>query len=1387
MKERILTALDIDNNIKSIYKKLDEDVIFFNKARIRKKLKFLRDELKIKNENLPDDKKEELTKEEIQEIKDKISEDSESKRFRDAHEIDLKIKAKNLSVMRQTLMGLNELNEFSSEIERMGIQNIHNYFDFKDLMNQVSVNNKRLVEIIDIRKNNIDNFIKTFSKNKIIFDEIDLLLNIRDLYKINEDTDSIELYVKYNMDNNIDFSNRLGELYLKRYLEGDFATNIINEFAKDTILDNNGITKIIANNRILGLLLISGMSDSENEKTNQRLTFISNNSVTCYSNMWINNTNNKITYTTRTLGELLIQITNSDLVHVEKQYREQIYMTYDGLRPSSNDYHKWNGLQVYDIDLKEYEGNIEYLKLRLFDMLKEFHWFLWICKSASGKGIHIYTKVSPPHHVYINVADNERISKYWYNINYTHKVSIIYSMLYSLHIDKKNSVNFGELIDNYECKFLDNIVRRITAGIRLTYDKNPLVNNNFLDLHVCIGLCQTMKGWNYKDDITKVFFRNTKFNNEFQKTIYDLSFDLMQTDVSVMDAEKEKLNKTIMTLGIDLLELQALPRNKINYTSRFNVCNTLASLYGKDGLDIAHTLLDSKGCDNIKEINGMYACSLSNKKEISKIGIDILKKAGIIKVVEPEIKEKAQNNYKNYIKRLIDNSINKNFLSNSIELAANEYISDIKEQLLDPKTGIVNNRINLIFSPPNTGKTEFIKTLAREGKRILLVLPYISVIKNKIETDEEIGKLFQSYYGTKDIKKIEYGINAVTTFDKFSKANYERLSKMFDYIFIDESHLLFTSSYRIQATSMAVKKIEELFFISSNDPFAAKICLLTGTETGESYFFHKVANIIRINKKSLEKTMEFLICDDTTDCITRLANNAANLLKEGYKLLIPTNKGEIYSEKLIGIIEYLLERTPKYGYYKRSNTDQEICKLINNDNTIADYEIIFCSNYLSVGVDIIDKVKFASIYFGPFSGFEIEQFNARVRKSGMRSIYCIQTMKNDGYINDILLEEPNMVLRLTNDDIANFKDDKEISSAKQEFLAQYDPVLKRIVTPGFSQLAGKIMFNKEEYELIMFEDKYNECMQHPVRVARELSKYGYKISVSTDYEGLSEVKQQELKAIGLASARQEKIKKHNLLVGTFLDLVNKNTFINSHGLEYSNIIGWIGKNTNCIFEDRDQEEYVNIKFDVFATPVSVTVKSKEALENMFKSAKFLMSKYSVSKCVEIINRYVDENGILKLKAFKRSINLLKLVESSDANELTIPMTHIIEKMYGFIDKFELNKEHKVSYNHYISTIDEWTNSYIDMLGIKINTVYGFEKLKDGLVEMLSDIATKQTTKAGLRFTYNKLPEQDSTNVINRKSVDLMIQNMFNITSEALKTNNNSKIKDRHIVLTKQEF
>lgn len=1406
--KNLLTAIDMDNNSKSINNIIEERVIQFTKKQIRKETKNILElrKIELNDEHLK------LTKEETEAIAISILNSPETIKFKNKEILNLEAEKTNYVEFRNTIDELNDMDAFAIDIEKAKIQTINDFKTYEDIVLHSITNNYLFHRIKNTKKDMIQAKIDSYKnlvidEDELMMESLNQILLMREMYNVDITTDDIILFEKYNLENNIDIAYKLSDNLFIKVANGSNSKNILNEFLpkSDTIKQlvnpmqniNSLVYQQVVSNKMLAILFSKD--------------FITNNATTTLETTYTNNINREMVYRTRTLGELLFEITNEDIHFKLKEERQQIYMTYDGIRPSKEEYYKWNGLQVYDLDLKcwihQSGGDINYLKEAIHNMLIDYHWYLWICTSASGNGLHIYTKVTPPHHVYTKAEENKYISRYWHQVNYVTKLSNIYDVLRRQHLIPGNGVDFtdffslkqGKLVhqenDINENKYVDNVVSRITAGIRLAFDKNPLVNHNFIDLHVGLALGQTIDGYEYQETIEFVLFRK---NKQVDLINENLVVESAEDYINKKNASTIDLSKFV-TLGIDINEITTLPKNQINYVTRYNVCNSLASLFGKDGINIAHALLDSKANNNVGEINSFYSCAISNGKEPSKLGLEILRKAGIIKHIEPELLEITETGYKFELKSQIEQAL-LNPLSNiDYRLLTNQYLSDINNELLENLTG---EKINIIFSPPGTGKTVWILNLARAGKRVLLVLPYISVIQNKVENDSTITSLFDTFYGQRDIKDITHGRNAVTTFDKFARSSYEKISKMFDYIFIDESHLLFTSSYRIEATSNVIKKIKELFYISSNDPFAAKMILMTGTETGESHFFSKVSKITRITKPQLSKEMEFLICGDTLDSITRLASKGAKLLADGYKLMIPTNKGEIYSEKIIGMIEYLLQRNLKYGYYKRSNTEQEICQLINNENSIGDYDIVFCSNYLSVGVDINDKlkatgetIKFASLYLGNFSGYEIEQFNARIRKTGIKSIFCITTNKLDGTTLDSILLEPDLLLRITDEDQLFFIDDKSVASAKTEFIASYDPVLHKIVTPGFSLLNGKIQFNLEEYELVSFENKYSICMEHPIKVARELAKYGYNISVSTEFEGLSDVEQGTLKKMGLEAARNEKVRKHNLLVGTYMDLINQNSYINEHGLEFTDAIDWIGKNSNKIIEDRDltknDEEgnvipcFVYIIYDVFASPQQVVVRSREALDKMYKAARFLIKRYSKVKALDIIYGYVDNNGILKQKNFQRAINLLKLIDSSEANELAEPITKSLEKMYLFVDKFETNKDYRIGYETYQSLLETWTNEYIDTLGIRINTKYGFDKIKDGLVEMLADLATKQTGKSGMRFSYNKMPEQDSTTVLNRRSIDTLVASMFNITETVV--NNKNRVKQTHIVLQTQNF
>ena len=97
-----------------------------------------------------------------------------------------------------------------------------------------------------------------------------------------------------------------------------------------------------------------------------------------------------------TLYDLVATIYDPINKNLPKTKRKVIYSTSNGERPIGNKaYELWNGFQVIDMDIKN-EEIAEKLKYVIFNKLYKCNWFLGVTKSASGQGLHIYTKISIP-------------------------------------------------------------------------------------------------------------------------------------------------------------------------------------------------------------------------------------------------------------------------------------------------------------------------------------------------------------------------------------------------------------------------------------------------------------------------------------------------------------------------------------------------------------------------------------------------------------------------------------------------------------------------------------------------------------------------------------------------------------------------------------------------------------------------------------------------------------------------------------------------------------------------------------------------------------------------------------------------------------------------------
>jgi hypothetical protein len=295
------------------------------------------------------------------------------------------------------------------------------------------------------------------------------------------------------------------------------------------------------------------------------------------------------------------------------------------------------------------------------------------------------------------------------------------------------------------------------------------------------------------------------------------------------------------------------------------------------------------------------------------------------------------------------------------------------------KDDILNNlsHITLLEAGAGYGKTEMIKAFSA---KTLLVLPFTSTIKAKVESSDTT-KDWLYFYGNKrpTIDDLFSGKSMSMTIDKFSRLNlYELDQAGFEYIVIDESHLLFTSSYR-DVMSPAIQRIANC---------KAKVVMMSGTPTGELLFFPGIKHIKVIKEDLRKKEFELNMVPTQLEMLIEMCKSMAHDIIDGKKILYPTNNGTLYYEQIIGLVKkYLLElgycEELKSFYYKKSNYGEKTMDLINVDKTIGENHIVFCTTYLSVGVDIADKYRF-SVYFNEtWMPQDIEQFANRLRNNDL--------------------------------------------------------------------------------------------------------------------------------------------------------------------------------------------------------------------------------------------------------------------------------------------------------------------------------------------------------------------------------------------------------------------
>ena len=819
---------------------------------------------------------------------------------------------------------------------------------------------------------------------------------------------------------------------------------------------------------------------------------------------------------------------------IAKKNRKLVFSTGQRHRVTGDEaFAGWTGFQIIDLDIKD-ENIAVVIKSMLFDILCRFPWFVGIALSSSHTGIHVYTWTS------VCSFTLEARKKEYYS-NFEQKCGAVFSALeaasakllykgkYAEYNINPSSVQFTEMTH-----WIDTAMARPQQGAFIPYDENAELSTNFVNVSV---------GFNFEsdDDAKNGITRDPRLDEILKRVKYfNNSDDENGGSVSIEDVE--------YTTDINIDKFN---KKHYKYNERYQLANTLVHLFGENAFAYLRAICAGTPSD---ELRGYINTAKTHNKGVSEWAVNELRtRHGFeikLKSDATEIAQSVKNDesdVKSPVEQLskIDNKV-------TLTLKQGQYLSDIQDSILKEM-----NDITILDAGAGYGKTEMVK---RMGGRKILVLPYTSIIESKIEADEEISENWLNFYSNKQVGPEHLFCSdksCVMTIDKFSRLNIDDIACAgFDTIWVDESHLLFISSYR-SVMSGAVERLAQM------PARGVKVVLMTGTPIAENLFFPNKKYIkverevdsrikeVNINFSYKKSESDYHMCCEMADCI-----------ECGKRILYPTNDGVRRFKQVTSLVQEILNerhfgRKINTFYYKKSNSGTKEMKDINESKTVGDNDIVGCTSFLSVGVDICDNFEFTVFFDTLFMPQDVEQFANRIRNNNLFiNIYLKEYNSDDSVIdynanNDIDFEISysekvflHNTLQLLNDQIERCEDEIKYSSIIANMVSD-----KTFV---YDEDERKYRVEWTSYLLHTFEDRYKKYSTQLPCFIKAMQYYGYNVISNENLEQFTDAKRERINEI-LKESKNVSVSEFTTAAFELLDSLNAdNIEIYSAGVKEAN-------------------------------------------------------------------------------------------------------------------------------------------------------------------------------------------------------------------------------------------
>lgn len=976
------------------------------------------------------------------------------------------------------------------------------------------------------------------------------------------------------------------------------------------------------------------------------------------------------------LKDLINTVVNPANKSLTKINRRVVYSSSTGVRPIGKAaFDLWNGFQVIDMDIKD--GVIATkLKYALFERLRKFNWFLGVTLSSSRQGLHVYTKIQIPE----NETDPMQ-KKVLFFTNFRHKYSFVY--LACLKLQDEIGFNTDQLIH-----WMDLAMFKPQQGAFIGYDDDLLVNSNFFEDFIYVNF-DNIEDVGYDGVIDWVTYPDLK--ELFKRWEWFAEDNEDEIEINVKEAKP----------------LEVDTHNKYHYKhhERWRLANTLVKLYG---LSVGTRYMRMICTNDIhtKEIQADCVTASRHQKPIDVWAVNRLNtRHGFkIKLDVDSVDEKKDDMDAMSVMgkvELIDSptAIKSSKFYKEFNITKDQYLGDIKNELLKNV-----GRITLIEAGAGVGKTEMVKSLVRDGKKVIMVMPFTSTIKSKVENVDD----WYYSYGNRKVK-LDGSRGLAMTIDKFSRLNLMDVKEWgFDYIFIDESHLLFQSEYR-----PIMPKVIEMICNAE-----VPIILMSGTPVGETIFFENLIHLKVIKEETRQKEFRVHITDNPGHQLYYICCAMAEDIVNGRRVLFPTNKGTSFKEQIYAGLKQILESKYawfdelKVNYYKKSNVGEQFMDEINAQKTIKDTHVLMCSTYLSVGVDILDKYKF-NIYFDElWMPQEVEQFANRLRANDLfinlfvakstnegdsRNIYAYRKLDLNLDMNEV--KDAHALVQLANASIQR-------SPVEYRYNTLVSNIIKTSKFIEYDDVDNKYRINAIAYKVINFEHRYRDYVQQLMVLIRGMQDYGYQYSID-DNSGVV-LNSDDWQAFNMVthSAKDERERVNAKHIDELLDIITEDRL----GVYKSVLSGE--------FDIRKGEEWTeNIK------KRTMTVKNIEIFEKVIPLFVSMTKMYSVDNVKEIFY-FCKKGNLYNFAAIKRLRTLINIFYYNKQKRLDIPFEEYMQDVYE-LAQCERTKQEVYDFleNETIKYAKRDSTEEIDILNSPL-TLEGIKEALDGIMKCLCTVKRK---------------------------------------------------------------